>query len=303
MKLTHKQDLPLSVEWSWNDSPILLPLAFVPREWNAVHIAFYLAEYSGSQVNVIHVNSAADNARKRDAFLKKLESRAAELKVKHTVSYVDLKSAEPGVSEIADVIVSQCEKMGCQAIVMSANRESFFREFFGRISDKVARKSKRTVLLVETPHPNVTIPKEPSKILIPVLRDEYDPSSYIVAAALSSTATTAGLDLVVARVVYLPPTIPLDAVEVSKSLRRLEQNFSYRVASSIKNLGRLFTPKILPVRNIGRDVNNYAHEIEADAIILCNHKPAGFRKLLPREEYDIVGNATRIVLVVFPKEH
>lgn len=299
--MTHKQDLP-SFEWSWSDAPIMLPLAFASREWNTVHIALFLAEYSGSQVNILHVNSRIDNTEKRDEFLKKLEPIAAELKIKYSVNYAKAKSAEPGVSEIADTIISQSEKMSCQAIVMSANRESFFREFFGRISDKVARKSKRTVLLVETPHPNITIPKEPSKILIPVLRDEYDPSPYIVAAALSSTATTARSELVVARVVYLPPTIPLDAVDVSKSLRRLEQNFSYRVASSIKNLGRLFTPKILPVRDVGKDVNNYAQEIEADAIILCNHKPSSFRKLLPREEYDIVGNATRIVLVVFPKE-
>jgi nucleotide-binding universal stress UspA family protein len=300
--LNHKVSIP-SIEWSWNDSPIMLPLAFVSREWNAVHIAFFLAEYSGSLVNIMHVNSTEDDSSKKDAFLKKLGPMANELKVKYTVSYVDSRSAEPGVSEIADAIVSQSEKMGCQAIVMSANRESFFREFFGRISDKVARKSKRTVLLVETPHPNITIPTEPSKILIPILRDEYDSSPYIVAAALSSTATTPHSELVVARVVYLPPTIPLDAVEVSKSLRHLEQNFSYYVASSIRNLGRLFTPKILPVRDIGKDVNSYAQEIEADAIVLCNHKPSGFRRLLPREEYDIVGNATRIVLVVFPKEH
>ncbi len=288
-------------EWSWDNSPIMLPLKFENREWNAIHIAFFLAEYSGSTVNIMHVNSVTDSSEENEKFLNKLDHIATDLKVKYNVQCIGEQSVEPSITEIAHTIISESEKLGSQVIVMAAHRESFFREFFGRTSDKVTPKSNRNVILVETPRPIINLPKAPSKILIPVLRDEYDPSPYIVAAALSSTATVANSELVVAKIMCLPPTIPLDAVNTSKSLRNLEQNFSYNVVSSIKNLGRPFTSKVLPVRDIGKDVNNYATEIKADIIILSSPKPSGFHKFLPREEYDIVGNATCIVLVVFPK--
>jgi nucleotide-binding universal stress UspA family protein len=185
---------------------------------------------------------------------------------------------------------------------MAAHRESFFRELFGRISDRVARDSRHMVVLVETPHRAATIPRRPSKILIPILSEAYDASPYIIASALTSTATTPDSELVVARVVQLPPTTPLDAMEVSKTLKMLEKSFSYYVANSIQSLGRLFTPRILPVREVGRDVAAYVQDIEADAIVLWSDKPAGFRKLLPREAYDIVAKAPCVVLVVFHKK-
>ncbi|MBI2185001.1 MAG: universal stress protein [Thaumarchaeota archaeon] len=289
------------IEWSWDDSPILMPLAFESREWNAVYIAFFLAEYSGSQIYMIHVKSVNEDQDKVKTFLNRIEAFASALKVKYTVTEIDTGRKEPSVSDIAKEIVSASERLDCQAIIMAAHRESFFRELFGRISDRVVRDSKRTVLLVESPHPGVTIPLAPSKILIPIMRDKHDASPYIVAAALTSTASAPNTELVVARVVTLPLTTPLDAVDFSKSLGELEQRFSNEVADSIKSLGRLFIPKILPVREVGEDLKGYAQEIGADAMILWSDKPSGFHKLLTRDEYEVVKRTPCVVIVAFPK--
>ncbi len=290
------------VEWSWGDSSILLPLAYEAKEWNALSVAFFLAEYSGAPVVTFHVKSDRDSSEKRASFLGRMETFASQLRVKYSVTEVDSRTADPSVSEIAKAIVLESGRIDCQAIVMAAHRESFFRELFGRISDKVVRDSRRMVILVETPHVGVTLPKKPKRILIPILRDQHDSSPYIVSAALTSTAAAPNSELVVARVVSLPPTTPLDAVEASKALGQLEKKFSYQVARSIRSLGRLFTPRILPVRDVGEDVAGYAEEIEADIMVLWSDKPSGFHRLLTREEYGVIRKTPCVALVVFPKK-
>ena len=105
-------------EWSWDNSPIMLPLKFENREWNAIHIAFFLAEYSGSTVNIMHVNSVIDSSEENEKFLNKLDHIATDLKVKYNVHCIGEKSVEPSITEIAHAIISESEKLGSQVIVM-----------------------------------------------------------------------------------------------------------------------------------------------------------------------------------------
>jgi hypothetical protein len=72
-----------AVEWSWSDAPLVLPLAFQPREWNAVFIAFYIAEYSGSKVFITHVLEGHED----HAFEEKLKSDIADLAKSLSVKY------------------------------------------------------------------------------------------------------------------------------------------------------------------------------------------------------------------------
>jgi len=288
-----------AVEWSWSDAPLVLPIAYQPREWNAVFIAFYLAEYSGSKVYVTHVLEGEENHDFEQNVKKDIAALASALSVKY--EYVDVSPTlrPPGVEEVARALVVIAREKNAQAIVMSAHREALFRELFGRVSDHVAKIAGTRVVLVETPKEGVTIPKNPKRILIPVLKEQH-PDPYIIAAALTSSASVADVEITAAKIIELPPTVPLDAIDMVQSLKQEERDFSYFTSLAIKALGRFINPKILPVRDAGIDVAQFVRDKGMDVIVMYSSRETGFYSFLTKDEYEIVSKSPCIVLVTLP---
>ena len=288
-----------SVEWSWSDAPLILPLAYRPREWNAVFIAFYIAEYSGSKVFVTHVLEGEEEHESEAKIKQDIDNLAKSLSVKYEFVEVKPESQPPGVDEIARALVGQAEERGAQAIVMSAHREPIFRELFGRVSDHVGRTSKSRVVLVETPQQGVEIPKNPKRILVPVLKENH-PDPFIIAAALTSSASAADVEITAAKIFSLPPTLPLDAVDMALPLRQEERDFSFFTSLAIKTLGRFINPKILPVREIGGDVAQFVKDRGIDVLVMFSGRETGFYSFLTKDEYDIVKKSPCVVIVTVP---
>jgi nucleotide-binding universal stress UspA family protein len=284
------------IEWSWSTASVVLPGAFQAREWNAVYIAFFLAEYSGSKVIVTHVLEGVEDHAFEEQFRRDLEELAKRLSVQYEYVTIDPPSKPPGVDEIARSIVAAANANNAQAIVMSAHREPLFRELFGRVSDHVARATEKRVVLVETPRLGISVPKNPKRIFIPVLK-EVHAEPFVVAAALTSSASVPEVEIIVAKIVELPPTVPLDAVEMSQSLKRDERDFSFFTSTAIKSLGRLFTPKILPVREVGNDVSQFITDRGIDLVVMYSARETGFHGFLTKDEYEIVSSSPSIVLV------
>ena len=205
----------------------------------------------------------------------------------------------PGVEEIAGAIVRTVKEKGAQAVVMSAHREPLFRELFGRVSDHVSRTCPTRVVLVETPQAGVTIPKNPKRILIPVLKEQH-PDPFIIAAALTSSASVADVEITAAKIFSLPPTVPLDAVEMAFPLRKEERDFSSFTSLAIKTLGRLISPKILPVREVGNDVAQFIREKKVDVLVMYSNRETGFYSFLTKDEYEIVRKSPCVVIVTVP---
>ncbi len=285
-----------TVEWSWSDAPLVLPLTYSPREWNAVFIAFYMAEYSGSKVYITHVLEGEEVHEHEEHLKEEIERLAKELSVKYEYVPVTPSSRPPGVEEIARAIASTAEEKDAQAIVMSAHREPLFRELFGRVSDHVARHSSRRVVLVETPKEGMSIPSKPRRILIPVLKEQH-PDPYIIAAALTSSASVADVEITAAKIIELPPTVPLDAVETVSSLRREERDFTYFTSLAIKTLGRFINLKVLPVREVGNDVAQFVKDQKVDVMVMYSARQTGFYSSLTRDEYELVSKSPCVVLV------
>lgn len=292
-------DREADVEWSWSDAPLILPLAYQPREWNAVYIAFYIAEYSGSKVFVTHVLEGAED----HAFEKKLkadiESLARSLAVKYEFVEVRPSHQPPGVEEVARALVQTATEKGAQAVVMSAHREPLFRELFGRVSDHVGRTCPARVVLVETPQAGVEVPKNPKRILVPILKEQH-PDPFIIAAALTSSASVADVEITAAKIFSLPPTIPLDAVEMAMPLRQEERDFSSFTSLAIKTLGRFINPKILPVREVGSDVAQFIKDRQIDILVMFSNRETGFYSFLTKDEYEIVRKSPCVVIVTVP---
>ena len=292
-------DKEAAFEWSWSDAPLVLPLAYRLREWNAVFIAFYIAEYSGSMVYVTHVLEGQEKHDEEEKIKSDLDSLARSLSVKYEFVEVEPSSKPPGVEEIARSLVDTAISRKAQAIIMSAHREPLFRELFGRVSDHVSRHSPTKVVLVETPQEGVTIPKNPRRILVPVLKEQH-PDPFIIAAALTSTASAAAVEITAAKIIELPPTLPLDAIDTALPLRQEERDFSTFTSLAIKTLGRLINAKILPVREVGNDVARFVKDRTIDVLVMYSGRETGFYSFLTKDEYEIVRKSPCVVLVTLP---
>jgi nucleotide-binding universal stress UspA family protein len=288
-----------AVEWSWSDAPLILPLAYQPCEWNAIYIAFYLAEYSGSKVYVTHVLEGKEDHGFETKLKDDINELARSLSVKYEFLKVTPSSQPPGVEEIAGALIQTAKEKQAQAIVMSAHREPLFRELFGRISDHVSRHSPSKVILVETPQAGVELPKNPRRILIPVLKEQH-PDPFIIAAALTSSASVAEVEITAAKIFVLPRTVPLDAVEMALPLKKEERDFSSFTSFAIKTLGRLINPKILPVREVGGDVAQFIRDRGIDVLVMYSRRDTGFYSFLTRDEYEVVRSSPCVVIVTVP---
>lgn len=293
----------VGVEWGWDTSPILLPLAYEPREENAVVTAFTIAEHCGSMVLVYHVRNEADTEAAREGALKTLSEQGKSFKVNYKVK----ESAEvvdaDNVAHISKKIVAAAKEAGCQAIVMSAHREPFLRELLGRISDRVARTADTRVILVESAFRGARIARPPRKIMVTVLENRFYEDALTLAAIFTSSLSAPSCELIAVNVLKLPEATPIDATERSKVFSAIEREFAYKVALAIQSLGRLFTPRILPVRDVGRDVAVFASDEGVELIIIGCDKPSKLSPVLTKDEYAIVKKAGCVVLVVIPPKN
>jgi hypothetical protein len=169
----------------------------------------------------------------------------------------------------------------------------------GRVSDRVAMMNEARTVLVETPRPEVRIAEHPKKILVLVKEKTKPTDAFILAAALTSLATTKDAELVAAQAILLPPTVPLEAVEFSDTLKEAERDFAFSVGDSIRSLGRIFTPRILVSRELGRDIGEFAISERVDLTILTGKSARNISNLFGRDTTDIVRNSPCVVLVVF----
>lgn len=292
-------DKEAAVEWSWSDAPLVLPLAYQPREWDAIYIAFYLAEYSGSKVYVTHVLEGREDHEFEVQLKRDIEELSKSLSVKYEFVEVLPSSQPPGVEEIAGALTHTVEDKEAQAIVMSAHREPLFRELFGRVSDHVSRHCPSKVVLVETPQNGVRLPRNPRRILVPVLKEQH-PDPFIIAAALTSSASVADVEITAAKIFVLPRTVPLDAVEMAQPLRKEEREFSSFTSFAIKTLGRLINPKLLPVREVGGDVAQFIKDRQIDVLVIFSKRETGFYSFLTKDEYEVVRSSPCVVIVTVP---
>jgi nucleotide-binding universal stress UspA family protein len=252
----------------------------------------------GAPIHIVHVSVPGRDEAALQGFIEKVRTFAERLRVFFRVERVEL-GRTPSVRDIARVIVDKGAERRCQLIVMAAQREAFFRELFGRISDRVTRTSRLPVVLVETPRRGLKIPERPRRIMVAVL-EEFRAEPFTLASMLTSSATAPEVELLAVKVVELPMATPLDALGVADTLRREEREFAGLVGDQIKRLGRLFTPRMLATREAGSELAEYAAEAQVDLIVTATSRPGGFRRLLAGPVYELVARAPCVVLVYFP---
>ncbi|MBC7091107.1 MAG: universal stress protein [Nitrososphaeria archaeon] len=277
----------LSFEWG----KILLPLSYTSYEINAVYIAFYISECSGSTVTIFHVKPPDEED--KSSFKNEVKRIAEKFRVKYEVIEKAIEKFSHKI--VSDEIVKTAETGNFSYIVMPAHREKFYIEFFGRISDRVVRKTKCKVIIVEVPREGISLPLRLKKIFALTFEKEVGKDLMILATLLTSSASTSDAEIKVLGMIELPPTVPLDEVESSEEFKSWKKDFYNSVGKYIKLLGRPITPALIPIREV-EDVVNYLRENNADIILIQTRKPKR-GTLLGQREYEIVKKASSIALV------
>ena len=298
--MSSKNNKSRKIEWSWENSAILLPLAYEHRELNSIYTACIIAEQCGCKVITFHVKTEANNEESKKEFLDRLDSYAKFFRIEYEVKETSEVYDSDDLSKISDLIVKSSEENNCRSIIMGAHRESFLRELIGRISDRVARKANCNVILVESSNTGMTMPRLPKRIMVTILDNLAHQDAFILAAAFTSTASAPDCEIIAGRVIRIPAATPLPAIESSKLFKVIEKAFAEQMALAIESLGRLFTPRILPVRDIGQGVTDFTTQEGIELLILESEQPGRLGPAMTREEYAIVKKTPCIVLVVIP---
>ncbi|MGB9727691.1 MAG: universal stress protein [Nitrososphaeria archaeon] len=278
-------------ELSFEGEKILLPLSYTSYEINAVYIAFYISECSGSTVTILHVKPPDE--KDKSVFKNEVKRIAEKFRVKYEV--IEKAIGKFSHKIVSDEIVKTAEAGNFSYIVMPAHREKFYIEFFGRISDRVVRKTKCKVIIVEVPREGISLPLRLKKIFALTFEKEVGKDLMVLATLLTSSASTSDAELKVLGIIELPPTVPLDEIESSEEFKAWKKDFYNSVGKYIKLLGRPITPTLIPIREV-EDVINYLRENYSDIILIQARKPRR-GTLLGQREYEIVKKASSIALV------
>lgn len=255
-------------ELSFQVDKMLLPLSYTSYETNAVYIAFYISESSGSKVTILHVKPP-DEEDKTD-FINDVKKIAEEFKIKYEIVEKTLtKFSHKAVSE---EIVKMAETENFSYIIMPAHREKFYTEFFGRISDKVVRKTRHKVIIVEVPQEGIRLPLKLKKIFTLSFKKEFPKELMALAILLTSSASTKNAEIRAVCAIELPPTVPLDEIEASNEFIVWRREFYKNVGKYIKLLGRPITPAIIAIRE-SNDIINYLKENNVDILLISTKRP------------------------------
>jgi hypothetical protein len=279
--------------------PILVPLTWQGSDEIAVSIALSLAEYSGSRLVVVRLPDVAlppERARE-------LERRVGAL-AKGTdtpCNFVDLprSNGHRGRRAVGRDLESLAERIQAETLVIPVDSEVVSGGPLKRREGWLLDLQKRRVILVRGPGKAPGAPSRIRRLLIPVL-DEFRPEPFDLAASLTATSSFPAVDVVAAKVIKIPQIVPLYSTYRPESLIDQDRELSFLKSLRSRPIIRLVTPKILMVRDIGRDLVEFAEERDIEAILLAGRWEASRHGFLTKDEREVALKAKGTVVVILP---
>ena len=277
--------------------PVVLPLLLKPGLSGALPFAFRLAAYSGSSLRIVRLREVRPSASLLEEYDEVCERLSRETEV--AFEYVDLplRAGRARLDDACRAARRIADEAGTDLIVVPVERDVLLRRPPTWLE---AFAGKRTIL-VSPPAAGIEVPSQPTRLLLPVLT-EFHPEPFEVAAALTSAMAAPDVDVVAARVIRLPPIVPLYSTYRPESLVDEAKELSFLQGLRRLPLLRLLSPRILIVRDVGQDVVDFSEERRVEAIILGGQWRAGRAGVLAKEERDIAARASCSVLVTLPPE-
>ncbi len=281
--------------------PVLVPLTLQGSDAVAASVALGLAEYSGSRVIVVRLPDLGPPSPEEQRLEERIASMAGASEI--PCSFVDLPRTN-GRGRRRDVgreLESLAARTGAETVVIPIGADVFTGGWrLGRV-DWARDLRTRRVLLVRGPGQGVEAPSRLRRILIPVL-DEFRMGPFDVAAALTSTSSFPAVDVVAAKVVKIPPIVPLYSTYRPESLVDKDHELSFLKSLRARPIMRLLTPKVLVVRDIGRDLAEFAEEREIEGILMAGRWEEARHGFVSKDEREAARRAKGTVVVVLPSE-
>lgn len=270
-------------------SPVIVFSMTLEDLRTAIPLAIGIAEQSGSKIVFASPN---DLPKKERQFLTETGIPSEHIKLEMTKTGKGMRAA-------ANAIKRYGERVGAEMIVLPVRRGLFTSRKARKRASWLSELSDKRVVLVSGPTKRPVTLEPIRRLLIPVL-DEFHAEVFALAGALTSSAKMPDVDVVAAKVIRIPPTIPLYSTYRPESLVDSEHELSFLKSVSGLPILRHLSAKVLLVRDVSRDLVQFAEERRADMILFRGDWSAIHRGFLTETERKIAANAPTRVLVLLP---
>ena len=279
--------------------PILLPLTLQGSGEVAAAVALSLADYSGSRVVLVRLPDLGSSVQVGRELERRIEALARGSDTPCQVVDLPASDVRRRRAAVGRDLERLAERTGAETVVVPVDAEVFSARSSRGRGRWLSGLRKRRIVLVRGPGRISGRPPRLRRILIPVL-EEFQPEPFDLAASLTATATFPAVDVVVAKVIRIPQIVPLYSTYRPESLIDEERELSFLRALRSRPILRLLTPKILMVRDIGKDLVAFAEERGIEAILLAGRWEASRHGFLSKDEREVALKAKGTVVVILP---
>ncbi|MGC9777713.1 MAG: universal stress protein [Candidatus Heimdallarchaeota archaeon] len=280
---------------------ILLPLMGYPSERDAMFIALVTAEYFGTSLYVFH--QASNSTKTEEYFYKELEwlkKKAQEFNVKLDIVIKD-KKIRPD-----EAILEEINQLTPKLTIMMSRRKGLFQRFAGSIAERVARRSRHSVMIIRSPVKDwVTYGThvEPRKIVVPIgSSNPCEVSAVQIAIAIANAGRSRDADITLLHVIIVPETVPYIADD-DKLIIEEEKEFVKQAGMYTTMLLYPMSTQVIIGRDIGRSVSHFVNKENADlAVMGIPYVPRRFLGLFGTDTNEIYHKSKCPVVVIFHKD-
>jgi Ca2+-transporting ATPase len=215
--------------------------------------------------------------------------------------YIRLESAGSSRSmrSVARGIRRYVDRVGAEMIIVPVQRGVFMNRRTGKRAEWISELFGKQVVLVSGPRQQHEKPLQTKRILIPVL-NEFHPEVFALAGVLTASSRIPDVDVVAAKVIKMPPSIPLYSTYRPESLVDTEREMSFLRSMSGLPILRRLSARVLLVRDISRDVVEFAEQRRVDMIIFRGDWSSIRGGFLNEKERRMAEGAPGQVMVLLP---
>jgi Ca2+-transporting ATPase len=276
--------------------PVILSLTSQMGEENIAAFSMNIAQNNGSRLIVLRVLNKQLKTSLDYGMERSLRDTAEEMGIPY--QYVDIRAPHT----IETSIEESLDQTHAEMLIISVPRNVFFgggnTTRFAEWAEKFRNKK---IILISNPSKPLKPLHSPFRILIPVLH-EFDEEPFKITALLTAHTALPDVDIIAAKVMEFPPTVPLYSRYYPETMAVKSSEFSILRRSPLQALRRSITPLTLYVQEISRGIAHFVEERKIDVIIMngtWSEKEHGF---LQRAERKIVKKAQCPIIVTLQNQ-
>jgi len=267
---------------------------------NEVRISFDIARQYGSRLILVRlVRERADLGHLAE-LERVVEENSSRLGIPYEFLDIRLLGEEQNRRTVASSLQEAIGRIAPDTIILPVAKEAFEgkREALWRIRWVESFSQKRIVMLSDWPA--TEIGARSPRLLIPILT-EFSEGVFELAEGLTVDANVPDVDIVAARVIEIPPIVPLYSIYRPESLIDSDQEFAAFRSLPKRSMIKRIRPMVLLVRQTGRDLAQFAKERNVDVVILAGDWSEKGRGYLGKKERSIAVKAPCTVVVLLPQ--